>query len=75
VTLSGSVDVIVAALAGRRDGAYVRSSALFDQAKRRIEEHSGIAVRDLELIDGTLAKLADFLGVASTDYDTVPAGS
>ncbi len=76
-TLRQSLDVIAAALTGFRQGVYTRSSALFDQAERRVEERSGIAhpmqlaIRDLKLIDGTMARLAESLGLAITDYDTV----
>ena len=78
-TLRQSLDVVGAALTGPRDGIYTRSAALFDQAERRIEERSGtagpahLAIRDLKLIDGTMAQLAETLGLAITDYDTVPA--
>jgi hypothetical protein len=78
-TLQQSVDVVAAALTGPRDGIYTRSAALFDQAERRIEARSGtagpaqLAIRDLKLIDGTMAQLAEALGLAITDYDTVPA--
>jgi hypothetical protein len=81
VNLRRSLDVIVAALTGGRDGVYIRSSALFDQAGRRIEERSGLtdparlAVHDLELIDRTLARMADFLGLAITDYDATFGGA
>jgi uncharacterized membrane protein YccC len=76
-TLRQSLDVIAVALAGPQNGVYTRSSALFDQAERRVEERSGIAnpaqlaIRDLKLIDGTMARLAGGLGLAITDYDTV----
>jgi uncharacterized membrane protein YgaE (UPF0421/DUF939 family) len=79
-TLRQSLDVVAGALTGPRDGIYTRSSALFDQADRRLEEHSEIAgpqrlaVRDLQLIDGTMAQMAELLGLTITDYDTVPAG-
>jgi uncharacterized membrane protein YgaE (UPF0421/DUF939 family) len=78
-TLHQSLDVVAAALTGPRDAIYTRSAALFDQAERRIEERSGtarpaqLAIRDLKLIDGTMAQLAEALGLAITDYDTVPA--
>ena len=78
-TLQQSVDVVAAALTGPRDATYTRSAALFDQAERRIEERSGtagpahLAIRDLKLIDGVMAQLAEALGLAITDYDTVPA--
>jgi hypothetical protein len=30
-----------------------------------------LAIRDLKLIDGTMAKLAEVVGLRVTDYDTV----
>jgi len=78
VTLRRSLTAIAVALTGPRDGVYTRSSALFDQAERRVEERSGIAdpaqlaIRDLKHIDGTMARLAGGLGLTITDYDTVP---
>jgi hypothetical protein len=80
-TLRQSLDVVAGALTGPRDGVYTRSSALFDQAERRLEERSGIAgpqqftIRDLQAIDGTMAQMAEVLGLSITDYDTVPTGS
>jgi hypothetical protein len=80
-TLRQSLDVVVGALTGPRNGVYTRSSAIFDQAERRIDERSGtvrptqLAIRDLQLIDGTMAQMAEALGLAITDYDTVPAQS
>jgi uncharacterized membrane protein YgaE (UPF0421/DUF939 family) len=77
-TLRRSLNAIAVALAGPQDGVYTRSSALFDQAERGIEERSGVAhpaqlaIRDLKLIDGTMARLAAGLGLTITDYDTVP---
>ncbi|HEX6521414.1 MAG TPA: carboxypeptidase regulatory-like domain-containing protein [Streptosporangiaceae bacterium] len=79
MTLRHSLEAITGALTGPKDGVYARSSAIFDQAERRIEEHSGIAhpaqlaIRDLKLIDGTMARMAERLGLAITDYDTVSA--
>jgi len=79
-TLRQSLNAIAVALTGPGDGVYTRSSALFDQAERRVEERSGVAhpaqlaIRDLKLIDGTMARLAEGLGLAITDYDTVSAG-
>jgi hypothetical protein len=79
-TLRHSLDVVAGALTGSRDGVYTRSSALFDRAERRLEERSStvgpaqLAIRDLMLIDGTMAGLAGLLRLAVTDYDTVPAG-
>ena len=80
-TLRRSLDAIAGAVTGPKDGAYTRSSALFDRAERRIEECSAIvgpaqlAIRDLELIDGTFAQIAEALGLPITDYDTAPAAS
>jgi uncharacterized membrane protein YgaE (UPF0421/DUF939 family) len=77
-TLRRSLEAIAGALTGPRDGVYTRSSALFDQAERRIEECSAIAspaqlaIRDLMLIDGTFARMAEALGLPIADYDTVP---
>ena len=79
-TLRRSLDAIASALPGPKDGAYTRSSALFDQAERRIEQASAIAspaqlaIRDLKLIDGTFAQMAEALGLPIADYDTAPAG-
>jgi hypothetical protein len=79
-TLHQSLDVIAGALTGSRDVTYTRSSALFDRAERRLEECSStpgparLAIRDLTLIDGTMAQMAGILGLAITDYDTEPAG-
>jgi uncharacterized membrane protein YccC len=79
-TLHNSLDVVAGALTGSRDVTYTRSSALFDRAERRLEECSStpgpaqLAIRDLMLIDGTMAQMAGILGLAITDYDTEPAG-
>jgi uncharacterized membrane protein YccC len=79
-TLCHSLDVVADALTGSRDGTYTRSSALFDRAERRLEERAStvgpaqLAIRDLMLIDGTMAELAGLLRLAVTDYDTAPAG-
>jgi uncharacterized membrane protein YgaE (UPF0421/DUF939 family) len=81
-TLHQSVDLVAGALAGPRDVTYTRSSALFDRAERRLEGGAGtvgwasmagpaqLAVRDLKLVDGTMAQLAEGLGLGITDYDT-----
>jgi hypothetical protein len=72
--------VVAGALTGSRDVTYTRSSALFDRAERRLEECSStpgpaqLAIRDLMLIDGTMAQMAGILGLAITDCDTEPAG-
>jgi uncharacterized membrane protein YccC len=77
-TLRQSLDVVADAISGPRDTVYTRSSAVFDQAERRLEEQPGIAgpqlfaFRDLKLIDGAMARMAELLGLTITDYDTVP---
>jgi len=49
----------------------------FEQAERRLEERPGLvdegqlAIRDLKLIDGAMAGLAEAMGLTVTDYDTV----
>jgi hypothetical protein len=76
-TLHRSLDVIAAALNGPRDVTYTRSSSLFEQAEQHLDptgdhiDTGRLALRDLKLIDGTMAQLADALGLAITDYDTV----
>ena len=56
---------------------YTRSSALFDRTERRLEERSAriddgqLAIRDLSLIDGAMATLAQLAGLQVTDFDTV----
>jgi hypothetical protein len=80
-TLRESLDVVADALTGSRDATYTRSAALFDRAERRLEQCSSsvgpdqLAIRDLKLIDGTMAGVAGYLGLRITDYDTQPATS
>jgi uncharacterized membrane protein YccC len=77
-TLRQSLDVVADAISGPRDTVYTRSSAVFDQAERRLDEQPGIAgpqlfaLRDLKLIDGAMARMAELVGLTITDYDTVP---
>ncbi|HJY58469.1 MAG TPA: hypothetical protein VJ418_18990 [Streptosporangiaceae bacterium] len=53
------------------------SKPVLDQY-RRLEEHSRtvgpaqLAIRDLRLIDGTFAQMAEALGLPIADYDTAP---
>jgi uncharacterized membrane protein YccC len=74
--LQQSLDIVADAVTGSRDVTCTRSSALFDQAERRLEERSSqigaarLAIHDLEDIDGTMATLAKAIGLAITDYDT-----
>jgi uncharacterized membrane protein YgaE (UPF0421/DUF939 family) len=80
-TLHESLDLVAGAMTGSRDVTYTRSSALFDRVERDLEESASsvapaqFAIRDLKLIDGTMAQLAEILGLTITDYDTQPAGS
>ena len=78
-TLHGSMDTVADAMTGPREGIYVRSSSLYDQAERSLEggavglDRGCLAIRDLKLIDGSMATLAQFIGLAVTDFDTVRA--
>jgi uncharacterized membrane protein YgaE (UPF0421/DUF939 family) len=80
-TLQHSIEVVAQAATGRRDGSYTRSSALFDQAERNLETSPHrytsfeFALHDLTLLDGTMAGLAELMGLAITDYDTVGTGA
>lgn len=84
-TLRDSLAVLAEATKDRQR-PYIRSSALFDRVERRVEargiEAEGhgtagvtaagrLAIRDLKLIDGAMARLAEVLGIPVTDYDTV----
>jgi uncharacterized membrane protein YgaE (UPF0421/DUF939 family) len=76
-TLDESLSVISAAVTGSRDVLYTRSSALFDQAERRLEAvargttgPAQLAIRDLKLVDGAMAGLAKAIGVGITNFDT-----
>jgi uncharacterized membrane protein YccC len=73
--LHQSLTTITEALNGPRNGTYTRSAALFDRAERRLEQRptheERFAVRDLKLLDGTMAKLAELIGLRITDHDTV----
>jgi uncharacterized membrane protein YccC len=76
-TLRASLDVLADSFTGPTAGEYTRSSALFDRTERRLEEGSArigddqLAIRDLSLIDGAMAKLAELAGLPVTDFDTV----
>jgi hypothetical protein len=81
VTLKRSIGVVAEALTGPRDGTYTRSSALFDRTERRLEERSSgidqgqFAIRDLKLIDGTMAGMAEVMRLRITDHDTCVTSS
>jgi hypothetical protein len=76
-TLQQSIEVVARALTGPRDGTYTRSSALFNRAERYPDvcRHGSasteFALRDLMLIDGTMAHMAELMGLQVADYDTV----
>ena len=76
-TLHDSLDILAGSFTGPRESDYTRSSSLFDRAERLLEERSAtidegqLAIRDLKLIDGAMAKMAEVLGLRVTDYDTV----
>ncbi len=79
--MRASLDAIIDRLELRPHGPYVRSAALFDRVVRALADSSGLsvsqgamAVRDLMLLDGTLARLAEVLDMAVSDHDTVLAG-
>jgi uncharacterized membrane protein YgaE (UPF0421/DUF939 family) len=80
-TLHRSLEVVAASLNGPRDGTYIRSSSLFDQAERRLESSSGgiagaqLAIRDLMLIDQAMARLAEIMHLTVTDLDTTLVGT
>ena len=70
-TLRESVEVVAAAISGSRDTTYTRSSALFDRAQRDIEKSGApqlaqLPISDLKLIDGSMAEMAELLGLAIT---------
>jgi len=76
-TLETSLDILAESLTGPVTADYTRSAALFDRTERRLEdgaariEEGPLAIRDLKLIDGAMAKLAELSGLPVTDYDTV----
>jgi uncharacterized membrane protein YccC len=75
-TLHRSMDTVADAMTGTSDGLYVRSSSLFDRAERTLEDGAvGLdrgcpAIRDFQLIDGSMAGLAEFLQLEVADFDT-----
>jgi Fusaric acid resistance protein-like len=75
-TLQASLTSLQSALAGPGRWTYTRSAALFDVLEQRLAApgRGQLALRDLRLIDGALAELADALGLYVTSYDIGPAG-
>jgi hypothetical protein len=76
-TLHQSIEVVARALTGPRDAIYTRSSSLFDRAERCLDvcphrfDSTEFALRDLMLLDGTMAHMAELMGLGITDFDTV----
>lgn len=76
-TLHQSIEVVARAVTGPRDGTYTRSAALFDRAEHRLDvcpprsASTQFALRDLMLLDGTMAHMAEVMGLRIDDYDTV----
>jgi hypothetical protein len=76
-TLHQSIEVVARALTGPRDSTYTRSSALFDRAQRRSDSFTRrsasteFALRDFMFLDGTMAHMAELMGLRIADYDTV----
>jgi uncharacterized membrane protein YccC len=74
--LHNSVEVVAAALTGSRNVTYTRSSSLFEWAERQLDgrfdvpDGGQLAIRDLKLIDGTMARMAEVMGLSIADYDT-----
>jgi uncharacterized membrane protein YgaE (UPF0421/DUF939 family) len=70
-TLHQSLDIIIRAINGPRDVTYTRSSALFDRAERPTNQadmpHRPLPIRDLKLIDATLAEMAEPMGLTIAD--------
>ncbi len=52
-------------------GTYTRSASLVEMGRAAAPPERQAALRDLTLLDGTLARLATALGMAVADYDTV----
>jgi hypothetical protein len=79
-TLNASIDELVRAVDGPRDGTYLRSAALFDRVERDLETRAGgvhdaqLAVRDLTLIDEAMAELAAALTLNVANLDTAAVG-
>jgi hypothetical protein len=75
-TLHGSIEVVADAMTGAGGGTYVRSSSLYDRVERsqggsagKPDQRSPV-IRDLKLIDGSMASTAEFMGLTVADFDT-----
>jgi hypothetical protein len=74
-TLAAGLRAVAGALTGPAEGRYIRAASIFDRAGRRSETNgtldgATLVVRDLTLLDGALATLAEAIGVEVTDLDT-----
>jgi uncharacterized membrane protein YccC len=78
-TLQASMTALQSVADGPHAGTYTRSSSLFDLMEQHLAAggsnagHGYLALRDLRMIDGALAELADALGMDITSYDVGPA--
>ena len=78
-TLQTSLAALQPAVGCPQGGTYTRSASLFDLIEQRLDAPGSNAgsgylpLRDLRLIDGALAELAEALGADITSYDTGPA--
>ncbi|MGI5240009.1 FUSC family protein [Dactylosporangium sp. CA-139066] len=72
-TLQASIEEIVTRLRGRECGPYVRSASRFDTLGAGLDLPGTappvLALRDLQLIDGSLAVIAEQLGLTVTALD------
>jgi hypothetical protein len=65
-SLDDSINELVRAIDGPRTEIYIRSAALFDQVRQRLEAQNGgvaddqLAVRDFKLIDEAMAGFPPF---------------
>jgi uncharacterized membrane protein YccC len=75
-TLRRSMDTVAHAMTDPEKGVYVRASSLYDRAAGGWEAGAGgvavenLPVRDLQLIDGSMATMAELVGLQVTDLDT-----
>jgi uncharacterized membrane protein YccC len=70
-----SIGVIATSTTGPRDAIYLRSSSLFERVEQQLEQSGtgsvGLALRDLKLIDGAMARLAQLMSLRIGDFDSV----
>jgi uncharacterized membrane protein YgaE (UPF0421/DUF939 family) len=75
-TLGRSLEVLANAVGAPHNAIYVPSAATFDRAENYAEENPALtagplpAIRDLRLVDGTMAQLAQTVGLQLADDDT-----